>query len=95
MYCIKKLELGSDLSLLEAKDKQQRVEFILPTLRHNYLDIKTILDPVLTPKAYQLPTIFDVTQEKLTPALARLTPIEDPHPLQKVSFSTRENFELA
>ena len=58
----------------------------MPTLQHNYVDKKTILDPVLTPQTYQLPTAFDVTQEKLTPGFSNLIPNEDPHPLQKVNF---------
>ena len=81
------LWLGQQLSsLLISGQTQSRTELILPTLQHNYVDKMTILDPVLTPKTCQLPTAFDVTQEKLTPGLRYLIPIEDPHPLQKVSF---------
>ena len=82
------LWLGQQLSsCLISGQTQNSIELILPTLQHNYVDKQTILDPVLTPKTYQLPTAFDMTQEKLTPGLSSLIPIEDPHPLQKVSFN--------
>ena len=82
------LWLGQQLSsCLVSGQTQNSIELILPTLQHNYVDKQTILDPVLTPKTYQLPTTFDMTQEKLTPGLSSLLPIEDPHPLQKVSFN--------
>ncbi len=59
-------------------------EYILPTLQSNYVHKKTILDPLINPQEYRLPTYSSIVIEKVTPSLPSLTPIEDPHPLQRV-----------
>ncbi len=59
-------------------------EYILPTLQSNYVHKKTILDPLINPQEYRLPTYSSIVIEKVTPSLPRLTPIVDPHPLQRV-----------
>ena len=83
---IDRARCGDQLSLsLVSKKSLQKQEYILPTLQHNYVYKKTIVDPLSTPKRYKLPTTSSLILEKLTPGIERLVPIEDPHSLQKVS----------
>jgi len=45
---------------------------------------KNILDPDTVHQRYELPTLFNEVQEKLTPGLESFVPKIDPDPLQRV-----------
>ena len=58
------------------------VSYHLPTTSTNSIRKKTIVDPIVTPRLYELPTFSRVVTEKVTPPPLAIVPIEDPNPLQ-------------
>ena len=58
------------------------VSYHLPTTSTNSIQKKTIVDPIVTPHLYKLPTFSRVVTEKVTPPPLAIVPIEDPNPLQ-------------
>ena len=56
-------------------------EYKLPSVISNSVCKKTILDPLINPQLYKLPTYQTVLQEKVNPALGNESPKVDPLPV--------------